>query len=248
MRNLVLEFAKLRRKRVALVVFALVAAVLAWLYADAHGEGMASPRGWHSLFFAAPIMNSVFLSLLASVVASRVADVDHEANAWKQLLCLQRTEGLLAAKLVCAMLVMTFAVALELAGIAAIGRMWQFSDLPAQGSWVSLALSQLVSSFCMVSIVGAIAITWENQFVAIACGLTLSLAGLFSSFLPTALQRLIPSGYFTLLTTMRVDWGAGAGAAVFSEAPLPLFDYVLAVSLLFAACALTCAAFSRKEI
>lgn len=247
MRSLALEFSKLRRKHVLLIVLALVAAVLAWLFADAHGEGRGSATGWHSLFFAAPIMNSVFLSLLSTVVASRVADVDHEANAWKQLLCLQGMGSLLVAKLVCAMLVVALAVALELGGIVVIGRMWEFVDLPTVGSWASLALSQLVASLCMVSIIGAIALLWENQFVAVASGLTLSLAGLFSSFLPTALQRLIPSGYYTLLTTMRVDWGSGSAAPVFSETALPLLDYALVAAFSAAACAYAYKKFSRRE-
>ena len=248
MRSLTLEFAKLRRKHVLLIVLALVVAVIAWLFADAHGEGRGSATGWHSLFFAAPIMNSVFFSLLSTVVASRVADVDHEANAWKQLLCLQGTGSLLVAKLACALLVVALAVALELAGIIVIGRMWEFPDLPTLGSWVSLALSQLVASLCMVSLVGAIALLWENQFVAVAWGLALSLAGLFSSFLPTALQRLVPSGYYTLLTTMRVDWGSGASAPVFYETALPIVDYALVAAFSIAACAYACVMFSRKEI
>lgn len=247
MRSLTLEFAKLRRKHVLLIVLALVAAVLAWLIADAHGEGRGSATGWHSLFFAAPIMNSVFLSLLSTVVASRVADVDHEANAWKQLLCLQGTGSLLVAKLVCAMLVVALAVALELVGIIVIGRMWEFVDLPTVGSWASLALSQLVASLCAVSIIGAIALLWENQFVAVASGLTLSLAGLFSSFLPTALQRLVPSGYYTLLTTMQVVWGNGSSAPVFHEIALPLLDYALVAAFSAAACAYAYKKFSRRE-
>ena len=248
MRSLTLEFAKLRRKHVLLIVLALVAAVLAWLFADAHGAGRGSATGWHSLFFAAPIMNSVFLSLLSTVVASRVADVDHEANAWKQLLCLQGTGSLLGAKLMCGTLVIALAVILELAGIAAIGGIWQFTDLPKASSWVTLALSQLVASLCLVSIIGAIALMWESQFVAVASGLTLSLAGLFSSFLPTALQRLVPSGYYTLLTTMRVDWGSGSSAPAFSETALPLFDYAMVAAFSVAACAYAYATFSRKEI
>ena len=119
MRALALEVAKLRRKHVPLVVLAMVGAVLAWLCLDAHQEGQGSATGWWSLLYAAPIMNSVFLSLLASVVASRIADVDHEAHAWKQLLCLQRTGSVLVAKLVLAMLLMTLAVALEVAGMGA---------------------------------------------------------------------------------------------------------------------------------
>ncbi|MDO5709020.1 MAG: ABC transporter permease [Coriobacteriales bacterium] len=248
MRSLTLEFAKLQRKRVLLIVLALVAAVLAWLFADAQGEGRGSATGWHSLFFAAPIMNSVFLSLLCTVVASRVADIDHEANAWKQLLCLQGTGSLLAAKLVCALLVVALAVALELGGIVVIGRMWEFIDLPNLGSWVSLALSQLAASLCMVSIIGAVALLWENQFVAVASGLTLSLAGLFSSFLPTALQRLIPSGYYTLLTTMQVIWGDGSSVPVFYETALPLFDYALVAACSAAACVYAYTMFSRREV
>lgn len=247
MRGLMLEFSKLRRKHVPLIVLALVAATLAWLSADAHGEGAGSATGWHSLLFAAPIMNSVFLALLSSVVASRVADVDHEANAWKQLLCLQGTGSLLVAKLVCAMLVMGMAVVLELAGIFVVGRMWGFPDLPGLGSWGVFALSQVVASLCMVSIVGAIALVWENQFVAIACGLALSLAGLFSGFLPTALQRLVPSGYYTLLTTLRVDWASGSSAPLFSEVALPLVDYALAAMFSVVACACAYATFSRRE-
>lgn len=248
MRSLSLEFSKLRRKHVLLIVLAIVAAVLAWLFADAHGEGSGSATGWHSLFFAAPIMNSVFLSLLSTVVASRVADVDHEANAWKQLLCLQGTGSLLGAKLVCAVLVMALAVGLELVGTMAIGWAWKFTDLPSLGSWATLALSQLVASLCMVSIVGAVALLWENQFVSVASGLALSLAGLFSSFLPTALQRLVPSGYYTLLTTMRVDWGTGSSAPVFYETALPIVDYVLVMGFSIAACAYAYVTFSRKEI
>ena len=248
MRCLGLEFAKLRRKHVTLVVLAIVAATLAWLYADAHGEGAGSAAGWHSLFFAAPIMNSVFLSLLSSVVASRVVDVDHEADAWKQLLCLQGTGSLLLAKLACAMLVMGLAVALELVGIFSIGSAWKFLDQPALRSWGVLALSQVAASFCMVSIVGSVALVWESQFVAITCGLALSLAGLFSSFLPTALQRLVPSGYYTLLTTMRVDWGSGSGVPLFSEATLPVLDYALASAFSIAACLFAYVTFSRREI
>lgn len=247
MRSLTLEFTKLRRKRVLLIVLALVAAVLVWLFADARAEGRGSATGWHSLLFAAPIMNSVFLSLLSTVVASRVADVDHEANAWKQLLCLQGTGSLLVAKLVCALLVVALAVALELGGIFVIGRVWEFADPLPIGSWATFALSQLAASLCMVSIIGAVALLWENQFVAVASGLALSLAGLFSNFLPTALQRLIPSGYYTLLTTMRVIWGDSSSAPMFYETALPLIDYALVAACSAAACVYAYTMFSRRE-
>jgi len=91
-------------------------------------------------------------------------------------------------------------------------------------------------------------IDMKNQFVAITCGLTLSLAGLFSGFLPTALQRLVPSGYYTLLTTLRVDWASGSSTPLFSETTLPLVDYALVATLSAAACVYACTAFSRREV
>jgi len=247
MRSLRLEFTKLRRKHVAPVVFALVGAVLGWLYLDAHQEGAGSPTGWNSLLYAAPIMNSMLLSLLAAVVASRVADVDHEANAWKELLCLQRTGSLLAAKLLCAMLIMAFAMALEVAGMVAIGQLMNFPSMPDAATWGSFLASQLASCLFLVAIVGAVAIRWESQFISIACGLSLSLAGLFSSFLPTTLQRLIPSGYFTLLSTLRIDWTGKSLKPIFHTAAFPLMDYVLIALFTIAACAIAYLSFNRKE-
>lgn len=247
MRSLHLEFAKLQRKHVALIVIGLVGATLGWLFLDARQEGVGSPTGWNSLLYAAPIMNSILLSLLAALVASRIADVDHEANAWKELLCLQRTGSLLAAKLLCATLVMAFAVALEIAGTVAIGQCMGFPDMPGVAAWGSFLASQLATCLFLVAIVGAVALRWESQFVSIACGLALSLAGLFSSFLPVSLQRLIPSGYFSLLSTLRIDWAGESLKPVFSTVAFPLRDYMLLSMFTITACAIACLSFYRKE-
>ena len=247
MRALALEAAKLRRKHVSLVVLAMVGAVLAWLYLDAHQEGQGSATGWWSLLYAAPIMNSVFLSLLASVVASRIADVDHEAHAWKQLLCLQRTGSVLVAKLVLATLLMALAVALEVAGMGAMGTLMHFPHVPAVATWVSFVLLQLVSCLGIVTVVLAVALWWENQFVSLAVGLALALVGLFASLLPQEVARLVPSGYFTLLSRVVVDWGAGTGAPVFSEVPVPWGDCTLLLAFVVVVATGSFVGFSRKE-
>lgn len=247
MRTLSLEFAKLHRKRVWLIVLAMVASTLAWVYVGARQDGTGSPDGWQSMLYAAPLMNSIFLSLLAAVVASRVADVDHEADAWKELLCLQRTASLLAGKLSCAVLIMACATALETAGIIAIGLAMGFPTMPGTPAWAVFFFSQLASCLGIVAIVGFIALRWENQFVSIATGLALSLAGLFSSFLPTVLQRLVPSGYFTLLSCTRIDWVASISAPVFYETPFSWGDLMLLAAISAAFLSWSYASFSRRE-
>lgn len=242
-----LELLKLRRKHVGAIVLAMVGATLAWLSLSARSEGPGSATGWRSLLYAAPLMNSVFLSLLASVVASRVADVDHEADAWKELLCLQPTRPLLAAKVLVSLLILLLALALETAGICVIGRLWGFSDLPAAATWASYLAAQLASCLGIIVIVGTVALLRENQFVSMATGLALSLAGLFSSFLPTALQRLVPSSYFSLLTTLRIRWPEGSSAPVFSDVALPWRDYALLAALIGLSCAWSAMRLSRRE-
>ncbi|ACV21637.1 Uncharacterized protein conserved in bacteria [Slackia heliotrinireducens] len=242
-----LEFSKIKRKRVLLMAVLLVAAALAWVLMGAWQDGEGSELGWSGMFFSMPVINCVLMSLLATVVASRVVDVDHEAGAFKQLLCLQSTGGLLAAKLACAVLIMVFAVTLELAGVFVIGQAMRFPSVPGFFAWASLFASQLAASVCMLILVGVVALKWENQFVAVAVGLALSLAGLFSNFLPTALQRLVPSGYFTLLSTLRIDWNAESTAPVFYQSAVPWPDYVIVVLVCVAVCALGVAVFSRKE-
>lgn len=247
MRALALECRKLRRKHVALILLCMVAAALAWIYLGARQEGQGSETGWAAMLYAAPLINSVFLSLLSAVVASRVADVDHEANAWKQLLCLQRTSRLLGAKLACAALALAAAVLLEAAGLVGIGCSFGFPAMPDGAVWAALLLSQLASCLGIVAIVGAVALRWESQFVSIAVGLALSLAGLFSSFLPATLQRLMPSGYFTLLSPMRVSWHEPGTAPTYYQMGTPWADYALLALCVVAVCALSYVSFSRRE-
>lgn len=245
-----LELAKLRRKRVPLVVMTMVGATLAWVAIGARQEGAGSPDGWSAMLYSAPLINAIFLSLLASVVSSRVIDVDHEASAWKQLLCLQPARQLLFAKLACAALIMAMSVALETAGMLAIGHLLRFPGLPGLPTWLTFAGSQFASCLVIVTIIQAVAIRWENQFVSMSVGLALSLAGLFAGLFPEVVLRLVPSGYFMLLSTMRINWDAAATThqvsyyqTAFSWGDLALLVVVCAVAV-----ALSFRSFSRREL
>ena len=129
----------------------------------------------------------------------------------------------------------------------AIGLAMDFPTMPGTPTWAVFFFSQLASCLGIVVIVGSIALRWENQFVSIATGLALSLAGLFSSFLPAVLQRLVPSGYFTLLSCTRIDWVASISAPVFYETPFSWRDLMLLAAISAAFLSWSYASFSRRE-
>lgn len=94
----------------------------------------------------------------------------------------------------------------------------------------------------------AVALRWESQFASLAVGLALSPAGLFSLFFPPAVQRLVPSGYFGLLSRVRLDWDGTSYAASFYTVPFAWGDAALLAVICAAVIALSALWFSRKEL
>ena len=196
----------------------------------------------------APLINSIVMTLFAAIVASRVCEVDHEAQALKELLCLQRAGTVFAAKLACSLTLTTVAVVLETVGLDALASYKGFADRPGAVGLAAFAACQIGPAFMVAVLVQAVALRWENQFVSLAVGLGLSLAGLFSLFFPPAVQRLVPSGYFGLLSCVLMDWDAATGTTSFHGVPFPWGDAALLAGMCATLIAISAWWFSRKEL
>lgn len=245
---LMLEFAKLRRKNVWLVCLGTAALCLIWMATDAARADQGASDGTASLLYMAPLINAIVLTLFAAIVASRVCEVDHEAQALKDLLCLQRAGALFAAKLACSLVLITITVALETVGLAALASYKGFTDQLEVIELVAFAACQVGPAFTVAAIVQAIALRWENQFASLAVGLALSLAGLFSLFFPPIVQRLVPSGYFGLISCVRMEWDRAARVTTFYTVPFAWGDAALLAAICAAVIVLSAWWFSRREL
>lgn len=243
-----LEFAKIRRKRLWLACLGAAAACLMWAAAGVVRTEQGSPDGTASLLYAAPLINAIVITLLAAVVASSVCEVDHESQALKELLCLQRAGTVFAAKLACILVLITVAVALEAAGLAALASFKEFPDQVGVAALAAFAMCQIGPAFVVAALVQAVALRWENQFVSLAMGLGLSLAGLFSLFFPPAVQRLLPSGYFGLLSCVRMDWDPATRTVSYYPTSFPWADAAILAAICAALVAVSAFWFSRKEL
>ncbi|MDI9590098.1 MAG: ABC transporter permease [Acidobacteriota bacterium] len=248
MAAIMLELAKLRRKRVWLVCLGTAALCLMWMAANVTRSAQGSPDGTASLLYMAPLVNAIVMTLFAAVISSRVCDVDHEAEAWKELLCLQRAGTVFGAKLTCSLMLIVGAVTLETAGLAALAAYKGFADQVGLAELTSFAITQIGPCFTVAALVQAIALRWENQFVSLAVGLALSLAGLFSLFFSPVFQRLVPSGYFGLLSRVRMDWDPVAQVVSFHTIPFAWGDAALLAALCASIITVSARWFSRKEL
>lgn len=245
---LMLEFAKLKRKNVWLVCLGTAALCLMWMASDAARAAQGAADGTASLLYMAPLVNAIIMTLFAAVVASRVCEVDHEAQALKELLCLQRAGTVFAAKLLCSLVLIAVAVVLETVGLAALASYKGFADQLGIAELAAFAARQMGPAFVVAVLVQAIALRWENQFASLAVGLGLSLAGLFSLFFPPAVQRLIPSGYFGLLSCVLMEWDPVTKTTSFYSVPFPWGDAALLAAMCAALIAASAWWFSRREL
>lgn len=243
-----LEFAKLRRKHIWLIAFACMAAALLWVGSTAAHDGIGAENGARSAFFGAPFVNAMILTVLATVVTSRVCDVDHEARAWNQLLCHERASQAYLAKFACIAIVLFFAVALETAGIGALVHAFAFPDIPGASEFAALFVAQYVPALGVAALTEFIALKWENQFITLSVGLLLALAGLFGLYLPAPFPLLIPSGYFGTLSTVAMDWNRDAEVLTFYFVPFAWHCLGILAGMTAATLAGATAWFARKDL
>ena len=116
------EWRKTRHRRLWLPVAALVAMQGLWLAWAVRGMDAAeAAQGYLGCLYQLPMMNAIVMPVAAAVLVSRLCDMEHRGDTFKQLFTMQPAHGLFDAKLVLGGAWLLAAVVGQLAAIRLVG-------------------------------------------------------------------------------------------------------------------------------
>lgn len=244
MKTLCVELKKSRHRHNGLVAVSIALFVLLW----ASQTGAREEAGYSALLYAVPLMNTVVMPLGTAVLASRLWDLESKEKCCRMLLTLQSRKSLFAGKAEAALLQIALTVAVEGAGILALGKCGGYSEALSwpQMGWMSLTTFAVNAMLFFLWLL--LSIRFDNQVPTLAAGMLGSLSGLFSAFMPPMLSYFLPWGYYIPLATVRVDWNPETHAVRYYCTPRPLWLLGITGLLLALFAAMAWDALKRKEV
>ena len=207
MKLLKLEFFKCRRRKIVLVCAAVLAAELLWfgMYLTRQ-DAEDLVEGWMMLFYNLALIDAIFLPISVAVIASRNCELEHKGATLKLLETMVTPGRLYCTKMLWGALVLATLLAVRSAAFAAMGAAVHFSgDIP----WGKFALFTVISwavSMMVFALQQGLSLRFVNQAVSLVCGIFGSFIGIMSMLFPDWLVRIVPWGYYGLLSLARMEW------------------------------------------
>lgn len=236
LRSLRAEWRKARRRHDLPACLLIPLTALLWVGYSAPDGASDRTIAYHALFYTLPVINTVLLPVGMAMLASRLWDVEVKGNFPKLLYTLQSRRSLFAAKALLGIAEVFLIVILELIGALLLGQYNGYLDFPP--------FLQLLYWFVCTFSVGLIlffselllTILIKNPLPALCVGITGSLVGLFSAFMPPAVSYFVPWSYcIPLGTYILADWNPDTDVVVYGIRGfnLPLLLWCMALALLF---------------
>ena len=202
-----MEFYKLRRRKIWLAPLLMLTAQLLWgLWACFDMNAKELSQGWASILYEFPLLNAMMTPVIAAVIASRAADIEHKGSTYKLLQTVASPGRLFDAKLLCAASWLTAAIMLQTLTIMTFGALRGFAGAPPIGQIGLYFVSTLTVSLTILLFQLILSLLVPNQMIGMILGLTGSFIGLFSLFFPQSLQKLLIWAYYGVLYTVQMDW------------------------------------------
>lgn len=200
MGSVLLEFYKLRRKRIFLMIPLLLSVELAWACLSVSMALAQHPGevGWADMVMTVTSMNGLFFPILSAVIVSRICDMEHKGNTWKMLMSASvKRSRLYAAKYACAVLLLLFAVILQVVVITAFGTASALPEPLPGGMLLKFIGSMMLTSLAVIALQQWVSLVVKNQAFALSLGMFGGFIGLTADLFPAAIRRFFIWSYYT---------------------------------------------------
>lgn len=231
-----LEFYKNKHRGLLLTVFALVVVEIAWMYiAFRNPTAQQLKIGWMDMLYELPSLNSIIFPLIAAIIASRLADVEHKGDTWKLLGTVQKTKSLFIAKFLCGAWYLFLCIAFLTIAMLTCGLILHYDGQPNLQKYLLFFAFQMLIALEILAFQLSLSLLIRNQMISLCIGCGGSFVGLFLLFVPfKPAQYLLPWGHASLLFLVyMVSWDPENRLLELAYCPINWFGLAVAILELF---------------
>lgn len=246
-----LEFYKSRRRGLLLTMLLMVGFEALWMYYAWHDPSLNEIQiGWMDLLYQLPSLNSIIFPILAAILASRLADLEHKGGTWKLLETAELPKQLFYAKFLCGAVYLLLAMVLLVAGMLFCGHTLGFAGQPPREKFVLFFCFQLTAALEIFAVQLILSTQIRNQMIPLCLGCGGSFVGLMLLFVPVKLlQLLLPWGHASLLFLVYMaDWDPDTRILQLAYTEVPWAGFALTLGCLLLWVWLGGRLLDRKEV
>ncbi len=205
MKTLQLEFYKIKRRNVWLSMFAMLGIQLSWgLWAMRDPKDWELASGWMSLLYSLSVLDGMMMPTIMSLLASRLADIEHKGNTYKQLKTLRPSASLYHAKALCGTIILIVLLAAQAAVFILYGYFLGYEGNPDPKYYLLSYGLKFASCLSLFLLQLLLSMLFANQMIPLVIGLGGSMIALLVMFVSH--YSFLPWGGILTSTLVGMDW------------------------------------------
>ncbi|WP_440896693.1 ABC transporter permease [Amphibacillus sp. Q70] len=215
-----LEFFKIRRKKIWLMMLLFLVVEMGWVFMSVTRSIANNPGDarWESIIYVVSSMNGLFLPILAAIVVSRICDMEHKGDTWKMLVVTNvKRRKLFSAKYMCANSLMLFVLIVQIAFIIFFGKLNNFSGSFPFHLLVSFLAGALITTMVITAIQQWMSLAIKNQAFALCLGMVGGFIGMTAAMFPSSVRHFFIWSYYLDLSPISYSYSESLGASYAQE-------------------------------
>lgn len=236
MKILTLEFLKLRRKKIFLMITMFMGVEILWALMSVSVSLSRNPSdtGWMATIVTLATMNGLFLPIISSVVMSRICDMEYKGNTWKLLMSVNvKPSKIYAAKYICGNILLLYAVVLQAIAIVIFSNVKGFAQPMPSSVLLKYAGGSMLISTTVLALQQWISLAFKNQIFALCLGMVGGFLGMTSDFFPVFVRRIIIWSYYTGLSPVACRFTNNSADYIVQNQNIGIFAGVILMTLVF---------------
>lgn len=209
MKLIAMEFYKLRRRKIFLMITAFLSIEMLWAFMSVsiYLSKNNNNHVWEHIITTVASMNGLFLPILCSIICSRICDIENKGNTWKLLISTNiNRPNIYLAKYICCSILLVFTAILQSIFIIGIG----YSKGTVLGNYSNIIVQSLIGTILTTVVILTlqqwITLTFKNQAFALCFGMLGGFIGLVSVLLPSSIRTFIIWSYYTELCPIKMNF------------------------------------------
>lgn len=209
MKTLSLEFFKLRRKKIFLMITLFLSLEILWTFMSVSISISRNPNSpvLESILTTVASMNGLFLPIICAIISSRICDMENKGNTWKLLISTNMTRrSIYASKYLCSCILLLYGILLQAFSITIFSITKSSTIVLPISLIIRFIGGTMLTSMIILGLQQWITLAVKNQAFALCFGMIGGFLGMVANFFPETVRRIIIWSYYTELSPVKYNF------------------------------------------